>query len=216
MPRKRIFEKEQVLGAIERWLVKEGQPPTVDELRAELGLGSTRTALGYLEWLEESGDIERWPGARGIRLLKRQNVGLETVAVPLIGEAPAGPMMVAEQNYAGWVRLPKKFLKPISGKFFLLRVRGNSMNKAVVLGEAIEDGDLVLIRQESSASAQDIVVALIDGAVTIKRLIGRPGHWMLKPESTDQNHQPIILDERFRVQGIVCMVIKNGAELLEE
>jgi repressor LexA len=216
MGRKRAFDREHVLMAIEGWLVKYGQPPTVDELREELGLGSTRTALGYLEWLEESGDIERWPGARGIRLRKRPKTGLETVAVPLIGEAPAGPLMVAEQNYAGWVRLPKKFLKPIDGKFFLLRVRGNSMNKATVMGEKIEDGDLALIRQESSANPQDIIVALIDGAVTIKRLIGKPGHWMLKPESTDPANQPIVLDERFRVQGIVCMVIKNGAELLEE
>ncbi|MEY4731237.1 MAG: hypothetical protein RL681_183 [Candidatus Parcubacteria bacterium] len=216
MGRKRTFSKEHVLMAIESWLVKYGQPPTVEELREELGLGSTRTALGYLEWLEESGDIERWSGARGIKLLKRPNEGMETVMIPLVGEAPAGPMMVTEQNITNWIRLPKKFLKPAAGTYFLLRVRGNSMNKAEVIGGKIEDGDLVLIRQESTANAGDIIVALIDGAVTIKRLMGKPGNWFLRPETTEQGHYPIVLDERFRVQGIVTMVVKNGAELLEE
>ena len=216
MGRKRSFGKDEILAAIEARLMRDGYPPTVDELREELGLGSTRTALGYLEWLEEDGDIERFPGARGIRLLKRLKQGLETIAVPLLGEAPAGPLMMAEQNYAGWVRLPKKFLKPATGKFYLLRVRGNSMNKAEVLGEKIENGDLVLVRQEQTASAGEIVVALIDGMVTIKRLMGKPGKWLLRPESTEAGHLPIVLDERFRVHGVVCSVVKNGADLIEE
>jgi len=59
--------------------------------------------------------------------------------------------MTAEENLEGWVRLPAAFLRPESGRFFLLHVRGDSMNRARVDGDPIENGDLVLVRQQASA-----------------------------------------------------------------
>jgi len=47
------------------------------------------------------GEIERWPGARGLRLLRAAQKGLETSAVPLVGQVSAGPLMVAEENIEG-------------------------------------------------------------------------------------------------------------------
>src|SRR5690242_1104480 len=127
MGRKRALTREEVLRAIRDWLVEHGMPPTVEELRRSLRLGSTRTVLRYLEWLEEEGDIERWHGARGLKLLRSPRKSLETVPVPLVGQVPAGPLMTAEENIEGWLRLPKRNLKPTSARFFLLRVRGDSM-----------------------------------------------------------------------------------------
>lgn len=216
MGRKRQLDKEQVLGAIHDWLVEYGVPPTVEELRAKLKVGSTRTISRYLQWLEVDGDIERWPGARGIKLLKGSNKGLETVPVPLVGEAPAGPLMVAEENVEGWFRLPKASLKPNSAKFFLLRVRGNSMNQATVEGKRIENGDIVVVRQQSTAEKGDIVVALIDGEATIKHFEPGHGYYVLRPKSSDPQHQPIIVDHGFSIAGVVCGILKKGAELLPE
>src|SRR3990172_4009892 len=134
MGRKRLLQHEQVIDTIAKYLVQNGYPPTVLELQKALRVGSSRTVLRYLDWLEENGDIRRWSGARGIQLLKRPNVGAETVAVPLVGEAPAGPLMVAEENREGWVRIPKELIRPSNARFFLLRVRGDSMNRAEVNG----------------------------------------------------------------------------------
>lgn len=61
------------------------------------------------------------------------------------------------------MRLPSEFLKPSQARCFLLRVRGKSMNRAKVEGGPIEDGDLVLVRQQSVADPGEIVVALVDG-----------------------------------------------------
>jgi repressor LexA len=214
MGKAKLLSKEQVLSTISRWMVQHGMPPTVEELRRALKVGSSRTVLRYLRWLEEEGDIERWPGARGFRLLKSVKERAETLTVPLVGEAPAGSLMVAEENLEGWVRLPKEFLSPPSARFFLLRVRGDSMNKATVEGERIENGDLVVVKQQPTARSGDIVVALIDGEATIKRLVQGPGYFLLKPESTNPIHRPIILNQDFHVQGVISRVLKKGSELL--
>jgi len=214
MGRKKQLEKEQVLGAIHNWLVQHGVPPTVEELRAKLNVGSTRTISRYLQWLEEDGDIERWPGARGLKLLRSSSKGLETVPLPLVGEAPAGPLMVAEENIEAWFRLPKASLKPSSAKFFLLRVKGNSMNQATVDRKRIENGDIVVVRQQPTAEKGDIVVALIDGEATIKHF--EPGHdyFVLRPKSSDIQHRPIIVTQEFNIAGVVCGILKKGEQLL--
>jgi repressor LexA len=139
---------------------------------------------------------------------------LETRAVPLVGEAPAGPLMLAEENFEGWLRLPLDFASPPSATFFLLRVRGDSMDRAVVIDENIENGDLVLVRQQATAEPGTVVVALIDGEATIKRLARGPNYYFLKPESSNPKHQPILVGSDFQILGVVARIIKNGSEIL--
>jgi len=215
MPKDKLISRLEILKAIRNSMAHRGVPPTVEELRIALGVGSTRTVLRYLQSLEEAGDIKRWPGARGMRLLRDPGQGLETRAVPIVGEAPAGPLMLAEENREGWLRLPQEFTKPAGANFFLLRVRGDSMNQAVVEGERIDAGDLVLIRQQVIADPGSVVVALIDGEATIKRLVHGPNYYLLKPESSSP-HQPILVEGDFQVLGVVTRVIKQGSELLNE
>lgn len=216
MTRKKTLSKQEVIIAINGWLVEHGLPPTVEELRQALKLGSKRTVLRYLSWLESEGDIERWSGARGIRLLAAAERGNTTITVPLVGEAPAGALMIAEENREGFVQLPATWLKPSGAKHFLLRVKGDSMNKAVVHGGRIENGDLVVVEQRPSANPGEIIVALVDGQATIKKLGQGHGYWVLKPDSTYKTHSPIILEEDFSIQGVVIRVLKNGAFLLDE
>jgi repressor LexA len=214
MSRPKLLTKEQVMDALSGWFIRNSVPPTIEELRKLLGVGSTRTVLRYLDALKEEGYIDRWSGARGLRMRKGPAGSLETRLVPIVGEAPAGQVMPAEENILGQVQVPKEFLKPASSKFFFLRVRGDSMNRAKVEGQTIEDGDLVLVRQQERTDPGKIVVALVDGEATIKRLTKAPGYYVLKPESTNAKHGPIIATQDFRVQGIVCRVFKKGAELL--
>lgn len=214
MGRKKLLTKDQVLAAINRWIVLNSVAPTLQELQEVLELGSSRTVLRYLRWLEAEGDIRRRSGARGIQLLRIPKKGLETVPIPIVGEAPAGPFMVAEQNIEGWVRLPKEYVKPPSAKFFLLRVRGDSMNRAKVADDRIEDGDLVLVRQQQTADPGEVVVAVVDGEATIKRLAKGPGYYLLRPESSSEEHQPILVGPEFSVQGVVRRILKTGSDLL--
>jgi repressor LexA len=215
MVRPRKLTREQVVDAINRWLVEHGIPPSIEELRQVLGVGSKRTVLRYLNWLEEEGHIERQPGAaRGLRTAGTGAQSIETRSIPIAGTAPAGPLMLAEENIEGWVQIPKSIAR-LGARYFLLRVRGHSMNKSKISGERIEDGDLVLVRQQATADDNEIVVALIDDEATIKRLIRKRGYYLLKPESSKPGYRPILVDREFRVQGVVVRVLKQGAKTIK-
>jgi repressor LexA len=215
MTRPKTLTTQQVIKAINDWIVEHGLPPTIEELRTSLRVGSKRTVLRYLAELEKDQIIQRWPGARGLKLLKSLNKDVETRAVPLVGDVTAGSLMLAEENRQGWVQLPEALLTPQSAEYFLLRVNGDSMNQAAVHGEKIENGDLVVVRQQAVAEPGEIIVALVDGEATIKRLVAGPGYYILKPES-DQQYSPIILTEDFRIQGVITRVLKQGAFLLKD
>ena len=81
------------------------------------------------------------------------------------------------------------------------------MNRARIDGARIEDGDLVLVRQQPTADPGSVVVALADGEATIKRFVRGPNYFLLKPESTNPEHQPILVNRDFRVHGVVARVL---------
>src|SRR4030095_8453403 len=215
MARPKLVSKEHVVDALSHWFIRHNVPPTIEDLRRLLRVGSTRTVLRYLHLLEKEGHIERWSGARGLRMRKGPTSrGLETRSVPILGDAPAGQLIPAEENVLGQVQIPKNILKPRGANLFLLRVRGDSMNRARVERHTIDDRDLVLVRQQEHADSGQFVVALVDGEVTIKTLVKGPDYCVLKPQSTNPSHRPIIVSRDFRVQGIISKVFKNGGELV--
>jgi repressor LexA len=122
--------------------------------------------------------------------------------------------MTAEENLEGWIRLPEEFCRPPSAHFFILRVRGDSMDRAKIDGEKIENGDLVVVRQQATADPGEIVVALIDGEATIKRFIRGKGYYLLKPESSNRSNEPIVVRKDFQIQGVVCHVLKEGSQVI--
>ena len=168
MGRKPLLTKEKVLVTLQRWTARNGGQPSVEELRCELGVASTRTVFRYLQMLEADGAIKRRPGAPGVKLLKPRAEGAQTRAVPVVGRVPAGALMLAEENIEGWIHLPKALARPASDKFFLLRVRGTSMNRAKVGGNTIEDGpDTLTIREYHNPADPDNSTASTDGTNSV-------------------------------------------------
>lgn len=214
MAPKRKVTAAAVAAALNKFVAEHGKPPTIEELRAILEVGSTRTVLRYLQELEEEGVIERWSGARGIRLARTPAQAGAVVNVPIVGEAPAGPLLHAEENRMGWVRVARS--RPTADQLFFLRVRGDSMNRATVNGRLIENGDLVLVRQTAVAETGAIVVALIEGQATIKRLKLGPHYAVLRPESDNPAHAPFVVEGELAIQGVVVDVLKGGEELIWE
>ena len=131
------------------------------------------------------------------------------ISVPVLGEAPAGSLMDAHENLIGSVQIARPAKD--SGRVFLLRVRGDSMNRAEVNGRTIDDGDLVLVEKTSEARSGSVVVAMVEGQATIKRLQHGPHYAVLKPESENKQHSPIIVSDGLSIAGVVVDVIKNGA-----
>ncbi|MBD3385071.1 transcriptional repressor LexA [candidate division KSB1 bacterium] len=184
-----------------------GYPPTLQELTHALGCASRNTAIKYLSVLARKGYI-LWERnkARGIQVLEDRGVlaAAEEVQLPLVGTVTAGLPMLAEENVERYIAVPS-YLLVGSGRHFLLRVDGKSMQNAGIL-----DGDLVIVRSQTMADSGQVVVALIEGDATVKRLVVKEGVRYLKAENpafTD-----IFPERDWSVQGRVVALMRETVE----
>ncbi len=128
----------------------------------------------------------------------------EMLRVPLVGSAPCGAPLLGNENIEEYIAVEKSKIKP-GYKYFILRADGDSMNLA-----GINDGDLVLCRQQLKADTGDRVVALLGENVTIKEYGPREdGIRLLLPKSSNKIHMPITPGEGDSVQGIVQEVLES-------
>ena len=73
----------------------------------------------------------------------------------------------------------------------------------------INDGDLVLVRQQRQAESGERVVALIDDEATIKVFRPGGGAIALEPRSSNPAHRPVVLSMDFQIQGVVVATIHD-------
>ncbi|MFX0557178.1 transcriptional repressor LexA [Maribacter sp. CXY002] len=195
----------EALKIIRNFLVHQGNIPSVRELMTGMSYKSPRSAAVLLKSLEEK-QILRKKVDGSYQLVDfeiSQDLGsrAQTVKIPLLGNVACGIPIFADENIEAEVSISIEMIK--SGyKYFLLRAKGDSMDEA-----GINDGDLLLIRQQQDAHNGDRVLALIDEEATVKEYIRSGGMVILKPKSTNKIHQPIILTKDFKIQGIVERVI---------
>lgn len=185
---------------------KHGVLPTVREMQEFAGFRSPRSVTQFIDTLEAAGYVKRGSGARNIRILKvhassAHRGHARTLLVPLVGTVAAGLPILATENIEAMIPVSDQLAKG-HHRYFLLRVSGDSMNRA-----GIQNGDLVLVRQQPTAQPGQNVVALIDDEATVKRLRVTPHAIVLEPMSTNERHKPIILDREFTIQGVVVGTI---------
>jgi repressor LexA len=195
----------ETIRIIRNSLMTRGRVPSVREVMTELGYRSPRSAAVLMEQLEEKGVLKK--RADGSIILVEQATGADdrshaqTVDIPLVGSAACGMPIMATENVEALIPVSVKLAKP-PHKYFLLRAKGDSMNE-----KGINDGDLVLVRQQQTADNGQDVVALIDDEATIKEFHKSGQAVVLRPRSKNRKHQPIVLTDDFRVQGVVVTAI---------
>lgn len=191
--------------AFRNYLMHNGRLPSVRELMKELGYKSPRSASEVIEKLLKKGVlIRKTDGSLQLMqgIIEEEN-GAQTVNIPLVGTVACGMPILAEENIDAMIPVSIKIAKP-DNTYFFLRALGDSMNE-----KGIDTGDLVLIKQQASATNGDLVVALVDNEATIKEFQHRGQMILLMPRSTNRSHQPIVLTNDFKIQGIVIDVIKT-------
>ena len=201
-----LTKKElEAIRHIRNSIVHHGRTPSVRELMEALNYKSPRSAQDVLEQLAEKHVIKKFSSG-GYQLLRETAHGrthVETVDVPVVGTVAAGTPILAEENIEAFIPVSTSLARS-GGTYFLLRVRGDSMNKA-----GIDDGDFVLVRQQSTADAGQNVVALVDDEATVKAYHPANNVVVLKPRSTNSAHRPIVIDHDFQIQGVVVATIPN-------
>jgi len=201
-----LSDKElEALKIIRNSIVHQGRIPSVRELMIGLGYKSPRSSAVLLKSLEEKGILRKKPDGSyqkvDFEIPEEFGTRAQTVKIPLLGSVACGMPIFADENVEAEVSISIEMIK--SGyKYFLLRAEGDSMDEA-----GINNGDLLLVRQQQYAENGDRVLALIDEEATVKEYNRRGGMVILKPKSTNKIHQPIILTSDFRIQGIVEEVI---------
>lgn len=201
-----ISTKElQALKVIRKYLFDFGRMPSVRELMRDLEYKSPRSASVLINELEEKGILRKKKDG-GFQLSEfeiPEDFGTreQTIKIPLLGSVACGLPIFAEENVEAHIPVSIKLIKK-GHKYFLLRAKGDSMDDA-----GINDGDLVLIRQQQHADNKELVVALIDDEATIKEYHHKGSLVVLKPKSKNKKYQPIILSDEFRIQGVVEAVI---------
>ncbi len=196
----------EAIREIRNSLMRRGKIPSVRELMNSLGYRSPRSAAVLYENLVEKGILRRKRNGN-FQFVKdaaeNENVRAQTVDVPLVGVVACGAPILAEENVQGKISVSTKLARP-PHRYFLLKAKGDSMDQ-----KGINDGDLVLVRQQTTAKDGDTVVALIDNEATIKEFRIGGETFVLKPRSKNKQHQPIVLTKDFQVQGIVVTAISE-------
>lgn len=195
-------KNQELLGRIQEYIEeccdKHGYGPSIRDIANELGISSTNTHR-YLQTLIEEGRVSRGRNGYESNALAMTDKSMTSVAI--LGAVPCGPFAEMEEYIEGYIRLSESMIG--QGRFYILKASGNSMIEA-----GIDDGDLVLIRQQATADVGDIVVALVENENTLKRLeYNEHKHrYYLHPEN--ETMDDIHVDD-LSVQGVAVKVLKD-------
>ncbi len=222
-----------LLDFIQTRLSRDGVPPSFDEMRDALDLRSKSGIHRLITALEERGFLRRLPHkARAMEIVKlpetlaekhrgfvprviqgdkpsvrppvqARHVVQAAREVPVMGRIAAGTPIEAIQNVSSHVAVPEQMLDA-AGDHYALEVKGDSM-----IDVGINDGDIVVIREQRTAENGDIVVALVDGHdATLKRYYRRNG--MIALEAANPAYEARLLSEdRVTIQGRLVGLIRT-------
>jgi repressor LexA len=222
----------ELLDFIRQRLDRDGVPPSFDEMKDALDLRSKSGIHRLITALEERGFIRRLPHrARALEIVKlpeamerpgftprlivdnpapgpapRGAMAVEPIhalELPVMGRIAAGVPIEAISEVSHHVAVPGSMLSG-RGQHYALEVKGDSMIEA-----GINDGDIVVIREQSTAENGDIVVALVEEQeATLKRFRRKGG--MIALEAANPAYETRVLpDHKVRVQGRLVGLIRS-------
>lgn len=210
-------------------LQKDGVPPSFDEMKEALDLRSKSGIHRLITALEERGFIRRLAHrARAIEIVRLPEalggtgfspavvqggrvdppaaaipVNVDANEVPVMGRIAAGTPIEAIQEISHTVAVPGSMLAN-AGQHYALEVKGDSMIEA-----GINDGDIVVIREQITANNGDIVVALVDDQeATLKRFRKRGSSIALEAANSAYETR-VFRDDQVKVQGRLVGLVRT-------
>ena len=206
-------KQDLVLRVIRDYFLQNGFAPSLSELQVLLDIATKRGVVNHLIALEKKGYIIRTSEPRGIRMVKdnEEPVYEYLIGVPILGYANAGtPLVSAEEENLGVLRIDKKILGKKKSLFSLI-VKGDSMDREIIDGKTIIDGNYLIVDKEAEVLDGDVVVAIIENCATVKRFKKDQDMVILYPNSSNPIHQPIYLDKNTEsiINGKVVRVLEK-------
>jgi DNA (cytosine-5)-methyltransferase 1 len=192
-------KQKRIYDYIKDYIKKNGLSPTYEEIKANFNLKALSGVYQHIDALIKKGlVVKSGAGSRGIEIQKDSR---DLIEVPILGTIAAGQPIEAIETPGETIALNKGEVSR-SGNHYALRVAGNSM-----IDEGIFDGDIVVIRQQSTADNGQTVVAIIDdNEATLKKIYREKSGFRLQPAN------PALFPfyrKEVEVRGIVVKIIRN-------
>ena len=208
-------KQKRVLDNIQLYINAKGEPPTLDELRQNLGFKSLRTVVQYIETLERKGYVVRRRYSHRnieLRAVDAEGRSAMLVSVPVVANVGCDDLSVFEQEQSDeFLQVDKQIVDEVHGEIVAVRAVGDSMADA-----GVKSGDYILVQFTDKVKSGDRVAAIIGDMVTVKRLERRNGVTILYPESKDPKYKPIVLRYNFKIAGRVLCIIPAGVAETDE
>ncbi|TSC58365.1 MAG: DNA polymerase V [Candidatus Peregrinibacteria bacterium Greene0416_19] len=189
-----------VLQFIKDFQLKRGYSPSLSDLAVGFGVRSKNAVAKVVNVLSKVGHLEKDPKGR-IKILEQMHDAFSPLTLPLFGPIAAGFAAPVEEQAEETVTL-ESYLVRDKKSTFLLRVKGDSM-----IGAGIQEGDLVIAERGREPKTGDIVVGVLDGEFTLKRLVREKGKYFLRAENP--KYPDLYAMSELQVAGVVRGVIRK-------
>lgn len=190
----------KIRAFIDEYYLDHHKSPTVRDIAA--GTGISKTAVQrYLTDMKAHGEIE-YNGRRSIETDLSRVMNDITPAARYDSTVSCGLPTEVNVEPAEVLPLPKSLVG--EGTFFILTAKGDSMT-----GIGVDDGDLVIVREQNTCRDGDYAVVLVDGRETLlKTVTYLPDKqaYLLHAENPDS---PDRLEHNVTIQGVAIKVIKS-------
>ncbi|TFG63777.1 MAG: transcriptional repressor LexA [Spirochaetales bacterium] len=193
------LRQKEVLTFVKNFMTKHKYSPSIREIAAFFSI-STKGAYDHIKALTKKEKLKMDPNrSRAIELMEPLDGREEVVSVPILGNVAAGVPLFATENFDGYLKIPVNQIK--QGNYFALKVKGDSMTDAGIL-----DGDMAVFLQQADANNGSIVVAMVNEAVTMKRLYKEKNRIRLKAENPVY---PPIYTQNAQILGKLVLVFRH-------
>ncbi len=222
----------ELLDFIRIRMDRDGVPPSFDEMKEALDLRSKSGIHRLITALEERGFIRRLAHrARAIEIVKLPEAmekpgfsprviegdrsaappprgamsieALHAMELPVMGRIAAGVPIEAISEISHHIAVPGSMLSG-AGQHYALEVKGDSMIEV-----GINDGDIVIIREQTTAENGDIVVALVEDAEATLKRFRRKGSMIALEAANPAYETRLFPDHLVKVQGRLVGLIRS-------
>ena len=144
----------------------------------------------------------RQPEAARAPVASNDDDSVASVSIPVMGRIAAGVPIEAIQHKTHSISVPPDMIS--GGEHYALEVKGDSMIEA-----GIFDGDTVIIRNASTASPGEIIVALVDDEEATLKRFRRKGASIALEAANPAYETRIFGPDRVKVQGKLVGLIRR-------
>lgn len=196
------LRQSEILSFLRESAEERGGMPSVREIMGRFGFASPATVASHLDLLEKKGAIRRETGRVRNIVLPERKPRPQLLEVPLYGMIPAGIPEGQEQQSDRCITVDPDSIRLLrNARTFALEVRGDSM-----MGAGILERDVVIL-EHAEPRNRDIVAALIDGDVTLKRYLVENGRPFLRAENP--LYPDLIPASELVIQGVFRALIRT-------